>query len=349
MVSQDTYEIIVYWSDEDNVFVAEVPELPGCAAHGTTEELALANAQDAIILWVKTAKEFGDSSPELAQGALKRAFESVGSDYVDVAELPAMLYHYCPEDAFPKILASGKLWASDVLRMPDRGEIAYAFNEIIAPVLGQCEDGRPKYFVKSVGPPDLVRLKWGRFQTHIACLSSTAEEPRQWRNYAKCMGYAIGFDRAALDAWCLSQNVSLFPMSYDCSRHIGMITRFLDKVKEIELNLHPVGLNESPLRQAAKVYLTALAMTMKRTEFREEHEWRVLVVEPEGRARFARWTRENGVSCFELPICATGLVKEIVLGPQCRADAEEVRRRLGEAGLDAVNIRRTGCHCDLGA
>ena len=57
------YEIIIYWSDEDTAFVAEVPELPGCAAHGPTQEAALASAQGAIQLWIDTAKEFGDPIP----------------------------------------------------------------------------------------------------------------------------------------------------------------------------------------------------------------------------------------------------------------------------------------------
>ncbi|OFV98039.1 MAG: hypothetical protein A3F68_04420 [Acidobacteria bacterium RIFCSPLOWO2_12_FULL_54_10] len=58
------YEIIICWSKEDDAFVAEVPELPGCAAHGPTQEAALANAQNAIRHWINTAKEFGDSVPE---------------------------------------------------------------------------------------------------------------------------------------------------------------------------------------------------------------------------------------------------------------------------------------------
>ena len=58
------YEIIIYWSEEDQVFVSEVPELPGCAAHGPTQETALASAQEAIRLWIETAKEFGDPIPE---------------------------------------------------------------------------------------------------------------------------------------------------------------------------------------------------------------------------------------------------------------------------------------------
>jgi predicted RNase H-like HicB family nuclease len=58
------YEIIIYWSNEDNAFIAEVPELPGCMAHGETPEKALKNAKDAIQLWIDTAKEFGDVIPE---------------------------------------------------------------------------------------------------------------------------------------------------------------------------------------------------------------------------------------------------------------------------------------------
>ena len=57
------YEIIIFWSDEDDAYVADVPELPGCMAHGDTYEFALANAKEAIQLWIETAKEFGDPIP----------------------------------------------------------------------------------------------------------------------------------------------------------------------------------------------------------------------------------------------------------------------------------------------
>jgi predicted RNase H-like HicB family nuclease len=60
----DKYEIIIYWSNEDQAFVAEVPELPGCTAHGSTHEESLANAKAAMQLWIDTANEFGDPIPE---------------------------------------------------------------------------------------------------------------------------------------------------------------------------------------------------------------------------------------------------------------------------------------------
>jgi predicted RNase H-like HicB family nuclease len=58
------YEVIIYWSDEDGAYIAEAPELPGCMAHGVTQEGALSNALDAMRLWLDTAKEFGDPIPE---------------------------------------------------------------------------------------------------------------------------------------------------------------------------------------------------------------------------------------------------------------------------------------------
>jgi len=60
----DRYEIIIFWSAEDDAFVAEVPELPGCMAHGATQEEALANAKEAARLWLDTAREFGDPIPQ---------------------------------------------------------------------------------------------------------------------------------------------------------------------------------------------------------------------------------------------------------------------------------------------
>ena len=58
------YEIIIYWSDEDNSFIAEVPELPGCMADGKTYQEALSNAEVIISEWIETAKEIGRSIPQ---------------------------------------------------------------------------------------------------------------------------------------------------------------------------------------------------------------------------------------------------------------------------------------------
>jgi len=57
------YEVIIYWSQADQAFIAEVPELAGCAADGKTHQEALAQAEVAIQEWIETAKELGRSIP----------------------------------------------------------------------------------------------------------------------------------------------------------------------------------------------------------------------------------------------------------------------------------------------
>ena len=58
------YEIIIYWSQEDNAFIAEVPELPGCMADGKTYQEALRNAEIIISEWIETAEELGRKIPQ---------------------------------------------------------------------------------------------------------------------------------------------------------------------------------------------------------------------------------------------------------------------------------------------
>jgi len=58
------YEVVLYWSRDDLAFIAEVPELPGCAADGPTYEEALANVQTIIAEWIETANERGRPIPE---------------------------------------------------------------------------------------------------------------------------------------------------------------------------------------------------------------------------------------------------------------------------------------------
>lgn len=62
MVSK--YEIIIYWSDEDKAFIAEVPELPGCMADGETYQEALSNVEIIVKEWLETAREIGRPIPQ---------------------------------------------------------------------------------------------------------------------------------------------------------------------------------------------------------------------------------------------------------------------------------------------
>jgi predicted RNase H-like HicB family nuclease len=58
------YEYIIYWSEPDECFVVEVPELPGCMADGKTREEAIKNADTVVVLWIETAQEDGWEIPQ---------------------------------------------------------------------------------------------------------------------------------------------------------------------------------------------------------------------------------------------------------------------------------------------
>lgn len=64
MSSEYKYEVILYWSSEDEAFIAEVPELPGCAADGPTYEEALKNVGGIVSEWIETARDLGRPIPE---------------------------------------------------------------------------------------------------------------------------------------------------------------------------------------------------------------------------------------------------------------------------------------------
>jgi len=64
MTDDIKYELVLYWSKEDDAFIAEVPELPGCAADGASYHKALANVETVIREWIETAKELGRPIPE---------------------------------------------------------------------------------------------------------------------------------------------------------------------------------------------------------------------------------------------------------------------------------------------
>lgn len=66
------YQLIIYWSEDDQAFLVEVPELPGCMADGETHEKAVANVQQVIQEWIETAEKLGRPVPQ-AQGRLMYA------------------------------------------------------------------------------------------------------------------------------------------------------------------------------------------------------------------------------------------------------------------------------------
>ena len=78
------YEISIAWSDEDQLYIAEAPELPGCMAHGETYVEAVESIQEAMELWLEVSREFNDSVPE------PKGWSLPGSDPIDPKDVPSM-------------------------------------------------------------------------------------------------------------------------------------------------------------------------------------------------------------------------------------------------------------------
>jgi excisionase family DNA binding protein len=89
-MNQQDYQMIIYWSDEDQAYLVEVPELPGCMADGKTRQEALANAEIVIRDWLEAAHDFGREIP-MPQGRLLTINETAERLGLSVA----MVRRYC--------------------------------------------------------------------------------------------------------------------------------------------------------------------------------------------------------------------------------------------------------------
>lgn len=104
-MNEHDYQMIFYWSDEDQAYIVEVPELPGCMADGPTRQQALANAEVVIQEWVETAQKLGRSVPA-SQGRLltiSEAAERLGLSF-------SMVRRYCADGKIPA-QKMGRDWA----------------------------------------------------------------------------------------------------------------------------------------------------------------------------------------------------------------------------------------------
>jgi excisionase family DNA binding protein len=96
MMASNEYQVLIYWSDEDRAYLAEVPELPGAMADGETRQDALANAETIIQEWIETAQELGRPVPS-PQGRLLTVPEAADRLGLSVA----MVRRYCSSGELP--------------------------------------------------------------------------------------------------------------------------------------------------------------------------------------------------------------------------------------------------------
>lgn len=104
-MKQDEYQMLIYWSDEDQSYIVEVPELPGFMADGKTRQEALAKAETIVQEWIETARDLGRAIP-MPQGRLLTITEAAKR----LGLSPVMVRRYCADGKIPaqKI---GRDWA----------------------------------------------------------------------------------------------------------------------------------------------------------------------------------------------------------------------------------------------
>ena len=120
MVGHPKHKVIIYWSEEDEAFLAEVPELPGCMANGSTYAEAVANVEVVVREWLETAKELGRKNPEL-RGRLIRPMDrySINIFYSEedegyIADIPDL--RFCsafgetPAEALAEVQKAKEAW-----------------------------------------------------------------------------------------------------------------------------------------------------------------------------------------------------------------------------------------------
>ena len=277
-------------------------------------------------------------SPQAVEAALTRFYNKFFKEHVLDESPPKTLYHYCLADAMRKILfESHSLWASDIFCMNDKTEVTYSHSEILG--LDQ----------------QLVKDTYGKLRMHIACFSSE-ELPGQWKRYADdCKGCAIGFDQAALQKYVFSREglLSLFPVNYSRDGHEMMKKRFCEGANKIFESASFKGTVSDDVKKAlhdeASKYLFCLAETMKHQDWQDEREWRILVTPARDGGRKHEHAFEPvdrfGVCRFFLPIGTAEFVTEIVLGPKCSINGEELKAELTNSGLGSISVRQSLCPC----
>jgi len=104
-MNQKTFQMTLNWSEEDQAYIVEVPELPGCMADGATRQEAIENAEIVIREWIETAQSLGRPIPE-PQSALLSTTEA--AKRLGLSE--AMVRRYCAQGRLPAMKV-GKGWA----------------------------------------------------------------------------------------------------------------------------------------------------------------------------------------------------------------------------------------------
>lgn len=265
-----------------------------------------------------------------------------------------VIYHYCTEHVFDSIIANKKIWLSDIFKMNDSSELVWA-RDLFVKVLKENRDLFKQefrfYIIHSVFSPDEYVLPL------IGCFSKNGDLLSQWRAYANdASGISIGFSASLIYA---GLGVNMRPVTYDKSIQYEEI---LSKL----VRLHQFWIEENENYEKIDFFAKGFAVDLnyyKNPAFFEEREVRIVrlvvkdfekdfYVDVGGNSELKTISpleikiRERAgekITYIELPIDIPGyqIIKEVILGPKCKIDHEEVVEKLKTVGLSEVEIKKS--------
>lgn len=245
---------------------------------------------------------------------------------------PSIIYHYTNDVGLKGILETGKIWLTDAFSLNDPSEMRHGFSILVKILESKAKTKQEKCFAKLIHNCFNNIQKLGNF--FICSFSENGDDLGQWRAYADDgLGYALGFDRPALETPFASQdcggipNCSTFPVTYDDDKLGEIQQQIVDRM--FGLISTPVGMKlpEEILRaywHKLFVLLTTRAMHaslyFKHCAYRNEQEYRFLQLHPTGHAPTDMKLRAHSYSLikyleFDWKSANLSALKQIIVGP----------------------------------
>jgi len=306
----------------------------------------------------------GQPSPWKADRSIFRAFdESLEALVQDLqpAVPPELLFHYTSSGGLLAILESADLWATDVEYMNDATELAHGLGLIQDALAPLTTDNRPSVRAFAEMVPGLFGVYRQGLKVYAACFCDSVDLLSQWRGYSGGVGgFAIGFESSHFLPR-LTPTFKLIKVLYDEQRQRELVGRLIGGIVETLAKAESAGANVGNFAAEAAAGLTDwtfrdLGLRLKNPGFREEQEWRLVLVHSSWPPDLARLKfRVRGAELVpSMPLGLAGgggeelagqlPVRELICGPSFRRDlvSRTVSSLLHKHGYRRTAIRPSG-------
>ena len=250
--------------------------------------------------------------------------ESISMPYAVLSQVASppltTVFHYTDRDGLVNILASERLWATNLWYLNDSEEMRWGFRRI-----DQALDAFVTTGVPGAQRVDRVRKVLPSIPVvpvYVASFSEDGDALSQWRAYAARGGYSLGLSPPALFAIATAfPGTTVRKVYYETVEHDHYAGALVTELKTVVSAIDEADWSDANVFRIASRYMiaaTLLSTQLKHPSFREEHEWRLIVSPPVGAPIRYRNTRSAIAPYVELPLDPHGAVLydvDLVVGP----------------------------------